>query len=88
MKKNGRYVSTLPSVGVILNSITGLFSSKKAKMINVKSNPQDLLQITKWIENGKLKPIIDKVYPLEDVQEAHRYSETGRVIGKLTIAIK
>lgn len=88
LNKNGRYVSTLPSVGVILNSIIGLFSSKKAKMINVKSNPQDLLQITKWIENGKLKPIIDKVYPLEDVQEAHRYSETGRVIGKLALSIK
>lgn len=88
LKKNGRYVSTLPSVGVILNSIIGLFSSKKAKMINVKSNPQDLLQITKWIENGKLKPIIDKVYPLEDVREAHRYSETGRVVGKLALSIK
>ncbi len=40
------------------------------------------------IENGKVKPIIDKIYPLEDVQKAHRYSETGRVIGKLALSIK
>ena len=88
LNRNGRYVTTLPAVGVILNSITGLFSSKKASMINVKSNPQDLQLITEMIENGKVKPIIDKIYPLEDVREAHRYSETGRVVGKLALSIK
>jgi len=88
LNKNGRYVTTLPSVGVILSPITGLLSSKKAKMINAKSNPQDLQQITKMIENGEVKPIIEKIYPLEDVREAHRHSETGRVVGKLAISIK
>lgn len=88
LNKNGRYVSTLPAVGVILNSVTGLFSSKKARMINVKSNQQDLQQLTKWIEKGKVKPIIDKIYSLEDVREAHCYSETGRVVGKLVLSIK
>ena len=88
LNKNGRYVSTLPSVGVILNSVIGLFSSKKAAMINVKSNPQDLQLITEMIENGKVKPIIDKIFLLEDIREAHRYSETGRVVGKLALSIK
>lgn len=88
LNKNGRYVTTLPSVGVILNYITGLFSSKKARMINVKSNSQDLQLITEMIENGKVKPLIDKIYSLEDVREAHRYSETGRVVGKLALSIK
>ena len=88
LNKNGKYVTTLPSVGVILNFITRLFSSKKASIINVKSNSQDLQLITEMIENGKVKPIIDKIYPLEDVREAHRYSETGRVIGKLALSIK
>lgn len=88
LNKNGKYVTTLPSVGLILNFVTGLFSFKKASMVNVKSNPQDLQLITEMIENGKVKPMIDKIYPLEDVQEAHRYSETGRVIGKLALSIK
>ena len=39
------------------------------------------------IENGKVKPVIDKIFPLEDIREAHRYSETGRVVGKLAISI-
>lgn len=88
LNNKGRYVTTLPSVSVILNSITGLFSSKKASMINVKSNPQDLQLITKMIENGKVKPVIDKIYTLENVREAHRYSETGQVVGKLVLSIK
>lgn len=88
LNKNGRYVTTLPSVAVILNFITGLFSSKKAKMIAVKSNPQDLQLITEMIENGKVKPIIDKIYPLKEVREAHCYSETERVVGKLVLSIK
>ena len=88
LNKNGTYVSTLPSVGVILNSITGIFSSKKAKMINVKSSLQDLQKLTKWIEDGKVKPIVEKTYQLKDVREAHRHSETGRVVGKLAISIK
>jgi len=88
LNKNGRYISTLPSVGVFLNSVTGLFSSKKAKMINAKSNPNELKIITEMIEKGKVKPIIDKIFPLKDIREAHRYSETGRVVGKLAISIK
>ncbi|NHZ84522.1 MAG: zinc-binding dehydrogenase [Planctomycetia bacterium] len=88
LNKNGIYVTTLPAVGVILNIITGLFSSKKAKIINVKSNSRDLQMITEMIESDKIEPIIDKIYPLENVSDAHRYSETGRVIGKLALSIK
>jgi NADPH:quinone reductase-like Zn-dependent oxidoreductase len=88
LNKNGKYVTTLPSLGVILNFVTGLFSSKKASMINVKSNPNDLQQLTKWIEDGRVKPIVEKTYQLKDVREAHRHSETGRVVGKLAISIK
>lgn len=88
LKTKGRYITTLPSVSVILNSITGLFSSQKARLINVKSNPKDLQLMTEMIENGKVKPLIDKIYPLEEIREAHRYSETERVVGKLALSIK
>ena len=87
LNKKGKYVTTLPALSVILNFITGLFSMQKARMINVKSSPQDLQLLTKMIENDKIRPIVDKIYPLEDISEAHRYSETGRVVGKLAISI-
>ena len=37
---------------------------------------------------GFIKPFIDKVYNLTELPEAHKYSETGRVRGKLNIVIK
>ena len=87
LTKNGRYITTLPAIDVILNPLLGLFSSKTAKTIWVKSIPEDLQFISKLIIDNKLRPHIDKMYDLKDVAKAHRYSETGRVVGKLAIKI-
>ena len=39
------------------------------------------------IEAGKLTPIIDKIYPLEEAADAMRCLETGRVRGKVVIGV-
>jgi len=87
LNRNGKYVTTLPSVSTILNPIVGIFSSKKAKMISVKSVPEDLRFLSELVKSNKLKPTIDKTYALNDIRDAHRYSETGRVVGKLAVSI-
>ncbi len=45
----------------------------------------DLITIFKFIEQGKLKPVIDRVMPLKDVREAHRVIEEGRHFGKIVL---
>ncbi|MGC8601418.1 MAG: zinc-binding dehydrogenase [Thermoprotei archaeon] len=47
----------------------------------------ELLIALKLVRAGKLRPIITKVVPLSEVQEAHREMESGNVIGKVVIAI-
>jgi len=39
------------------------------------------------IEAGKLTPIIDKTYPLEEAAKAMRYLETGRARGKVAVRV-
>ena len=54
----------------------------------MKAEGKQLSEITKLIEAGIIKPVIDKVFPFEQTNEAMAYVETGRVKGKVVIEIK
>ncbi len=50
-------------------------------------NQKDLLVIKELLESGKMKPVIDKSYPLSETAEAIRYLETSRARGKVVINV-
>jgi NADPH:quinone reductase-like Zn-dependent oxidoreductase len=68
---------------------------KKAKKLNIsfkflfmRAEGNQLDEITKLIEAGIIKPVIDKVFPFEQTNEALSYVETGRSRGKVVVKIK
>lgn len=68
---------------------------KKAKERNIsfkflfmRAEGKQLGEITKLIEAGIIKPVIDKVFPFEQTNEALSYVETGRSKGKVVIKVK
>jgi NADPH:quinone reductase-like Zn-dependent oxidoreductase len=68
--------------------ISSLIGRKKAKVHMSKPNDKDLDYLRGLVEEEKLKPVIEKVYPLDQIVEAHKHVESGRTKGKIVIEIK
>ncbi len=91
LKPNGIYLTTFPSLGIMIQSIwTSKFSRKKAifKATGLRPAPEkskDLLFLKELTEACKLKPVIDRRYPLEQIAEAHIHVEKGHKRGNVII---
>jgi NADPH:quinone reductase-like Zn-dependent oxidoreductase len=92
LKKGGVFVTNIPSFGVMLSAATfplrRFFGARKKQVAAwVRPVGKDLAEISALIAAGKLRTVIDTVYPLEEIRKAHAYSQSGRVKGKLVLKV-
>ncbi|MBH8574806.1 NAD(P)-dependent alcohol dehydrogenase [Nostocaceae cyanobacterium CENA369] len=88
LKPKGIYVTTLPSPEVLVQAaLTAFLPGQKAKLVFEKANAEDLDYLKGLIEAGKIRTVIDRTYPLQELAAAHAYSESERAVGKIAIAI-
>ena len=53
----------------------------------MRADGEQLREITRLVESGAIKPLVDKVFPLEHVRDALAYSASGRATGKVVIKV-
>jgi NADPH:quinone reductase-like Zn-dependent oxidoreductase len=73
--------------GLAGGTLRGLIGGKRLGIIQAKPRGGDLEKINALIEAGKIRPVVEKVFPLDQIAEAHRLSEQGHVRGKLVVSV-
>jgi len=91
LKRGGVYVATdLGPYGLetlALGVATRWVGDKRLKFAVGRRTTQDVVFMQGLIEAGRYRAVIDRVYPLEQVAEAHRYVETWRKRGNVVLTV-
>ncbi len=85
--KEGGSIISIPTG--LNEQVTSKAESKGVKgyFIMVQSSGEDMKHIASLLENGAVKPHVSKVFPFEQMREAHLEQETGRTVGKIVVTL-
>jgi NADPH:quinone reductase-like Zn-dependent oxidoreductase len=81
----GRMTSIVASL--IETAVLSRVGKQKMPFFLAKNSKEDLLFLKGLIESGKVRPVIDRTYPLAETAEAIRYLETGHARAKIVITV-
>jgi NADPH:quinone reductase-like Zn-dependent oxidoreductase len=86
LAKNGRLVTCgVTSGNMATINIRYIYQKQLTIIGSALGSKSELLKILKLVEQGKLKPIIDKILPLQEAAYAHQLMEDGNHFGKLIL---
>ena len=88
LNPKGRYLMANPLMLYMLRSVlTPMLTNKQVIFAFAGEKEEELMALRDMIEQGEIKPVVDKVYPLEEVVEAHHRVEAEERLGPVVIAV-
>lgn len=66
---------------------TSLLGGQRVVCVMAPESPEDLRAVARLMEEGRLRSIIDRAFPLEQAAQAHRYVESGQKQGQVAITV-
>ncbi|MGI0149179.1 MAG: zinc-binding dehydrogenase [Thermoplasmata archaeon] len=88
LRKGGRVVVPGATTGSILElDARYLFWRQLSVLGSTMANQREFEEVLKLVFMGRLKPIVDRVFPLEEARAAHEYLGRGEQFGKVVLSI-
>ena len=87
LRPGGRYGTCGATTGLRSELHLGLLFSQQKEIYGVfMGNKEDMREIVTVLNRGLIRPVVDRVFPLQDAAEAHRAMEETNFFGKLILA--
>jgi NADPH:quinone reductase-like Zn-dependent oxidoreductase len=89
---SGVYVTTLPGPGPFLGRAAAALLrpfgfSRRCAWVMLRPSGSDLEILGRWADEGKLRAVVDRAYPLEQIRDAHLHVEGGHTRGKVVLKV-